>query len=65
MQGASSAGGGGAAETDAQEVALLLARFACNAHTICDDELQPVGAAPEDMFTSPSMLACNRFVLAS
>ena len=47
MQGASAAGGGGAAETDAQEVALLLARFACNALTICDDELQPVGAAPE------------------
>ena len=49
MQGASAAGGGGAAETDEQEVALLLARFACNALTICDDELQPVGAAPDNM----------------
>jgi len=25
-------------------VALLLARFACNNHTICDDELAPIGA---------------------
>ena len=45
MQGASSAGGGGAAEPDAPEIALLLARFACNSHTICDNELRPVGAA--------------------
>ena len=45
MRGASSAGSGGAAETDVKEIALLLARFACNNHTICDDELRPVGAA--------------------
>ena len=44
MQGASSSGGGGAAEPDAPEIARLLARFACNSHTICDNELRPVGA---------------------
>ena len=44
MQGARPAGGGGAAETDVQDIALLLARFACNNHTICDNELRPIGA---------------------
>lgn len=28
---------------DVREIALLLARFACNNHTICDDELRPTG----------------------
>jgi len=27
-----------------KEIALLLARFACNNHTICDEELRPVSA---------------------
>ena len=27
-----------------QEVALLLARFSCNNHSICDEELRPIGA---------------------
>jgi len=26
-----------------KEIAMLLARFACNNHTICDDELRPLG----------------------
>jgi hypothetical protein len=26
-----------------RSIALLIARFACNNHTICDDELRPVG----------------------
>lgn len=26
-----------------REMALLLARFACNNHSICDDELRPIG----------------------
>lgn len=26
-----------------RDLALLIARFACNNHTICDDELRPVG----------------------
>ena len=29
-----------------KEIAMLLARFACNNHTICDDELRPLGAPP-------------------
>jgi hypothetical protein len=28
---------------EVREVALLLARFACNNHTICDEELRPLG----------------------
>lgn len=28
----------------AGEIALLLARFVCNNHTICDDELRAIGA---------------------
>lgn len=28
-----------------REVALLLARISCNAHTVCDEELRPVGVA--------------------
>ena len=45
---------GGGAQEPSQEpsqqpsvrgIALLLARFACNNHTICDDELAPIGAA--------------------
>jgi hypothetical protein len=38
--------GGGAPEEalpDAREVAQLLARMAANNHTICDDELRPLG----------------------
>ena len=31
-------------EPSIREIARLLARFACNAHTICDDELRPIGA---------------------
>jgi len=31
-------------EPSVRDVALLLARFACNNHTICDDELAPIGA---------------------
>ncbi len=31
-------------EPSIREIAQLLARFACNAHTICDDELRPIGA---------------------
>ena len=30
-------------EVSTQEIALLLARLACNAHTICDELLQPMG----------------------
>jgi hypothetical protein len=26
-----------------REIALILARFACNNHTICDDELRAIG----------------------
>ena len=32
-----------------REVAMLLARFACNNHTICDEELRPVSACRCDM----------------
>ena len=28
---------------DAGDIALTLARCACNNHTICDDELRPIG----------------------
>lgn len=28
---------------DVKTIALLLARFACNNHTVCDDELRPIG----------------------
>lgn len=28
---------------DVRQIALLIARFACNNHTICDDELRPIG----------------------
>lgn len=28
---------------DTQEVAVMLARFACNNHTITDDEAMPIG----------------------
>ena len=28
---------------DARVIALMLARCACNNHTICDDELRPIG----------------------
>ena len=30
----------------ARDVAMLLARFACNNHTVCDEELQAVGTPP-------------------
>ena len=30
-------------QINVREVAQLLARFACNVHTICDEELRPVG----------------------
>ncbi|EIE20303.1 hypothetical protein COCSUDRAFT_48675 [Coccomyxa subellipsoidea C-169] len=36
-------GGGSINIPDAKDVAYLLARFACNNHTICDDELRPIG----------------------
>lgn len=29
--------------SDVREIALLLARFGCNNHTICDEELRPIG----------------------
>lgn len=32
-----------AADDDVRQIALLIARFACNNHTVCDDELRPVG----------------------
>lgn len=32
-----------AAAADVRQIALLIARFACNNHTVCDDELRPVG----------------------
>lgn len=32
------------AEPGVRDIALLLARFACNNHTICNDELEPIGA---------------------
>lgn len=32
-----------AAADDVRQIALLIARFACNNHTVCDDELRPVG----------------------
>lgn len=35
--------GSGTSIPDAKDVAYLLARFACNNHTICDDELRPKG----------------------
>lgn len=38
----------------AGEIALLLARFACNNHTICDDELRAIGA---------NTLVCDPLVL--
>ena len=38
------ADGSEARETSVRDVALLLARFACNNHTVCDDELAPIGA---------------------
>lgn len=28
---------------DVKHVAQLLARFACNSHTVCDEELRPIG----------------------
>ena len=28
---------------DVRDIAMLLARFACNNHTICDEELRPIG----------------------
>jgi hypothetical protein len=28
---------------DVKHIAQLLARFACNNHTICDEELRPIG----------------------
>ena len=31
-------------EPSTREIARLLARFACNVHTICDEELRPIGA---------------------
>lgn len=34
---------GAADPHDVRQIALLLARFACNNHTICDDELRPLG----------------------
>ncbi|KAJ7513608.1 hypothetical protein O6H91_23G006300 [Diphasiastrum complanatum] len=33
----------GAATVDIKEVTQLFCRFACNAHTICDEELRPLG----------------------
>ena len=33
----------GAAQQDVREIAVLIARFACNNHTICDEELRPIG----------------------
>jgi hypothetical protein len=42
--GGSSSGSGDGAPFDVRAAALLLARFAANAHTVCDDELRPVGA---------------------
>ena len=32
-----------AADLGVKQIALLLARFACNNHTICDEELRPIG----------------------
>ena len=29
---------------DTRTIALMLARCACNNHTICDDELRPIGS---------------------
>jgi hypothetical protein len=40
MQGAASE-----ALPEPRSIAYLLARFACNNHTICDEELRPIGAA--------------------
>jgi len=34
---------GGEVSEGNREITLLLARFVCNNHTICDAELQPVG----------------------
>ncbi len=31
---------------DPKIIALMLARCACNNHTICDDELRPIGQQP-------------------
>ncbi|KAK9833733.1 hypothetical protein WJX74_004208 [Apatococcus lobatus] len=32
-----------ATQHDVRKIALLIARFACNNHTICDEELRPIG----------------------
>ncbi len=37
------AGAGNVDRVDTKLIAYLLARFACNNHTICDEELQVVG----------------------
>jgi SET and MYND domain-containing protein len=32
-----------ASSVDLRQIAQLLATFACNSHTICDEELRPIG----------------------
>lgn len=32
-----------AVNQDVRGIAMLIARFACNNHTICDEELRPIG----------------------
>lgn len=32
-------------QQDVRGIAMLIARFACNNHTICDEELRPIGNA--------------------
>ena len=42
--------GAGAPDLPApREVAYLLARFSCNSHTICDEELQVAGETPHPL----------------
>ena len=50
-------GAGPGALPEPKEVAYLLARFACNNHTICDEELRPLGAC---LFTDHNVLEQKR-----
>ena len=38
----------GAQLPDTRLIAQMMARCACNNHTICDDELRPIGAPESD-----------------
>lgn len=57
------AGAGSVDSVEPKLIAYLIARFSCNNHTICDEELQVVGENTLSELASPRMRTARSVLL--